>query len=111
MNNVIASKLTNSDLPQDIVSQIRGAEFNIPAGLTEPQQQTLLDFEMDGIKGVFYFLLGTAALTLLLSLPVKDNGLPGDEKKKTEEDRNNAEIEKSTGDLEAQSPSETPGEK
>ena len=81
MNNIIKSKLETSDLPADIADQIRGAEFNIPAGLTGAQMQTLLDAEMAGVKGTFYFLLGVAGLTFFLSLLVEDRGLPGDEKK------------------------------
>ena len=102
MNNVIASKVLSSDLPEDIASQIRGAEFNIPAGLTDAQKQSLLDFEMAGLNGVFYFLLGTAAITFLLSLPVKDRGLPGDEKKQKIETQA-TESDQASGDLEAQS--------
>jgi len=81
MNNVINSKVASSDLPTNITTQIRGAEFNIPAGLTAEQKQTLLDFEMEGVKGVFYFLLGVSALTFILGLGVEDRELPKDEKK------------------------------
>jgi fucose permease len=94
MNNVIKSKLETSDLPIGIIDEIRGAEFNIPAGLSDSQMQTLLDAEMAGVKGVFYFLLGVSALTFFLSLAVEDHGLPGDEKKV----ENNTSQEKS-GDL------------
>lgn len=103
MNNIIASKVFSSNLPQDVTSQIRGAEFNVPAGLTDAQKQTLLDFEMVGMKGVFYFLLGTAALTFLLSLGVKDRGLPGDEKKETAPLTQTENAEQPNSDLEAQS--------
>jgi hypothetical protein len=81
LNNVINSKLETSDLPKDITSQIRGAEFNVPAGLTAAQTETLLDAEMAGVKGVFYLLLGIAALTFVISLGVEDHGLPSDPKK------------------------------
>jgi MFS family permease len=81
MNNVIRSQVENAGFPSEIVVQIRGAEFNVPTGLTEVQKQQLLDAEMTGIRGVFYFLLGVSALTFLLSLGVADRGLPGDEKK------------------------------
>jgi fucose permease len=81
MNNLITSNLAMSDLPVDVTDQIRGAEFTVPAGLTEAQTQTLLDAEMAGIKGVFWFLLGVGALAFFLSLGVEDHGLPGDHRK------------------------------
>ena len=96
MNNVINSKVASSDLPTNITSQIRGAEFNIPAGLTADQKQTLLDFEMEGVKGVFYFLLGVSSLTFILGLGVEDRELPKDEKgqeKKVKEEKGVQEHE------------------
>ena len=80
MNNIITSKLATSGLPSEVTDQIRGAEFNVPAGLTGAQTQTLLDAEMDGIKGVFWLLLGVAGITFILSLAVEDHGLTGEEK-------------------------------
>ena len=97
MNNVINSKIASSDLPTNITSQIRGAEFNVPAGLTVEQKQALLDFEMEGVKGVFYFLLGVSALTFILGLGVEDRGLPKDEKKGQEK----VESEKSVQEIES----------
>jgi hypothetical protein len=78
MNNIISHKLSKSDIPKDIANQIKGTEFNLPPGLNETQVQTLLDAEMEGVKGVFWFLLAVAALSFVLSLAVEDNGLPGD---------------------------------
>ena len=97
MNNVIKSKLANSDLPLSVIDQIRGAEFKVPPGLNEEQTNALVDAEMAGIKGVFYFLLGTAALTLLLSFAVEDKGLPGDEKKEEKPVAEKAGDEKNAG--------------
>jgi fucose permease len=85
MNNVINSKLADTDLPKNVTQQIKGAEFNIPPGLNQTQVQTLLDAEMEGVRGVFWFLLGVGAVTFVLSLGVEDHGLPGDEKKGLEE--------------------------
>jgi fucose permease len=93
MNNVINSKVASSDLPITITSQIRGAEFNIPSELTAEQKQTLLEFEMEGVKGVFYFLLGVSALTFVLGLGVEDRGLPKDEKKGHEKSEKKVEQE------------------
>jgi len=81
MNNVIKSNLADSGIPESILESIRGAEFNIPQGLSESQMQLLLDAEMAGVKGVFWFLLATSIIALLLSFGVEDNGLPGDEKR------------------------------
>jgi len=85
MNNVITSRIANAGFPQAIVDQIKGASFNIPLGLTSEQTQVLLDAEMQGVRGVFWFLLGAAGLTFFLSLPVEDKGLPGDEKNDSNE--------------------------
>lgn len=84
MNNVINSRLAVSDLPKSIVDQINGAEFNVPAGLTSAQEETFLDAEMEGVKGVFWFLLAVSLLTFVLSLIVEDHGLPEDKKKSEE---------------------------
>jgi MFS family permease len=101
MDNVITSKLANAGFPENVVEGIRGAQFNIPSGLTEEQVDLLLDVEMEGIKGVFWFLLGVSALTFLLSLPVEDHGLPGDEKKPLENEvENENRDEKVNTDLE-----------
>jgi len=81
MNNVINSKVASSYLPKNITNQIRGAEFNISTRLNGDQKHALLDFEMEGLKGVFYFLLGVSALTFILGLGVEDRGLPKDETK------------------------------
>ena len=91
MNNIINSKLATSDLPKTIVDQINGAEFNVPAGLTAAQSQTLLDAEMEGVKGVFWFLLAVSLLTFLLSLIVEDHGLPEDKKKSDEKEETRQE--------------------
>jgi len=91
MNNIINSKLATSDLPKTIVDQINGAEFNVPAGLTATQSQTLLDAEMEGVKGVFWFLLAVSLLTFLLSLIVEDHGLPEDKKKSDEKEETRQE--------------------
>ena len=80
MNNIINSKLATSDLPKSIISQINGAEFNVPAGLTSVQAETFLDAEMAGVKGVFWFLLGVSLMAFVLSLGVEDHGLPEDKK-------------------------------
>ena len=56
MNNIIKSNLAESGIPESILESIRGAEFNIPQGLNESQMELLLDAEMAGVKGVFWFL-------------------------------------------------------
>lgn len=84
MNNIIKSTLADSGIPEDILESIRGAEFNIPPGLTQGQMELLMDAEMAGIKGVFWFCLAVSAITLLLSFGVEDKGLPGDEKREAE---------------------------
>ena len=85
MNNIINSKLAASGLPKSVVDQIDGAEFNVPPGLTEDQTQTLLDAEMDGVKGVFQFLLAVSLLTFVSSLIVEDRGLPEDKDRAPQE--------------------------
>jgi MFS family permease len=92
MNNLISSRLRTSGLPTSITDQIRGAEFNVPAGMTAAQREILLDAEMSGLKGVFWFLLGVSIMTFLLSLGVSDHGLPGD--KKVEEKAEETQVEK-----------------
>jgi hypothetical protein len=84
MNNIIKSTLADSGIPEDILESIRGAEFNIPPGLTQGQMELLVNAEMAGIKGVFWFCLAVSAITLLLSFGVEDKGLPGDEKREAE---------------------------
>jgi fucose permease len=93
MNNIINSKLATSDLPKTIVDQINGAEFNIPAGLTAEQSHTLLDAEMEGMKGVFWFLFAVSLLTFLFSLIVEDHGLPEDKKPDEKEDARQQNME------------------
>src|SRR5271169_964997 len=83
MNNIINSNLATSDLLKTVVGQINGAQFNVPAGLAAEQSRTLLDAEMEGVKGVFWFLLAVSLLSLLLSLVVEDHG-PLEDKKKSE---------------------------
>jgi len=84
MNNIIKSTLADSGIPENILGSIRGAEFNVPPGLTQEQMELLLDAEMAGIKGVFWLCLAVSAITLLLSFGVEDKGLPGDEKREAE---------------------------
>lgn len=91
MNNIINSKLAASDLPKNIVDHINGVEFNGLARLTSAQSQTVLDAEMEGVKGVFWFLLAVSLLTFLLSLIVEDHGLPEDKKKSGEKIEENGE--------------------
>jgi hypothetical protein len=81
MNNVIHSEIATSGIPPQIASQITGVQFNLPVGLTGAQMTALLDAEMAGVKGVFWFLFGVGVCTLLMSLPVEDHGLPMDPKK------------------------------
>jgi hypothetical protein len=101
MDNVIASKLRGSGIPQSVLDEIKGAQFDVPSVLTSDQVQMLLESEMEGLRGVFWFLLGVSALTFLLSLPVEDHGLPGDEKKAVQGNGDTSTSEKTkTEDLE-----------
>lgn len=71
----------------NVTNEIRGTEFNVPLGLSERQAQSLLDSEMEGVKGVFWFLLGVSTVTFILNLAVEDHELPGDEKNKDNKEK------------------------
>ena len=92
MNNVIHSEIANSGIPPDVAAQITGVQFDLPAGLTGPQMTALLDAEMEGVRGVFWFLFGVGLCTLLASLPVEDHGLPLDPKKKAAVDEESPPV-------------------
>jgi fucose permease len=97
MNNVIHSQITKAGLPESITGEITGVQFNIPAGLTSEQVEILRDAEMEGVRGVFWFLFGVSVLTLLMSLPVEDHGLPKDPSKKRTDEEASDGVEKIEG--------------
>jgi len=81
-------------LPESVMSHITGVQFKVPDGLTGDQVKVLLDAEMEGVRGVFWFLFGVSVLTFLLSLGVEDRGLPVDPKTKGGDVEQPAIVEK-----------------
>ena len=113
VNNIIHSEMNNAGLPESVTSHIIGVQFKVPNGLTGEQVEVLLDAEMEGVRGVFWFLFGVSVLTLLLSLPVEDRGLPIDPKKKSVDVEQPAVVEKIEGGnekIEENARGDTPGE-
>jgi len=94
LNNIIHYEMNKAGLPESLTSHITGVQFKVPDGLTGDQVNVLLNAEMEGVRGVFWFLFGVSVLTLLLSLAVEDRGLPVDPKTKGGDVESTAIVEK-----------------
>ena len=94
VNNIIHYEMNKAGLPESVMSHITGVQFKVPDGLTGDQVKVLLDAEMEGVRGVFWFLFGVSVLTFLLSLGVEDRGLPVDPKTKGGDVEQPAIVEK-----------------
>lgn len=106
VDNIIHSQISSAGLPESVREQIKGVQFKVPEGLTNEQVTFLLEAEMEGVKGVFWFLFGVSVVTFLMSLGVEDHGLPMDPKRKTADEEAPAVVEKITEGSESQASGE-----